>query len=293
MNVSDKKQKSVEKIIEMIEDSGISSIKQSVSQVINIVNDPKAGAKDLMEIIEKDPPLTARLLKLANSAYYSYPKSVNEVQEAIVLMGFTAVKELALSQKVCEFFQEDKSFIGGYSRPELWKHSNAVAMCAKLIYRKEYSMTGVDIYVAGLLHDIGIIIEDQILQSEFEDILEKTVMNENNLNNEEHAYLGFDHTDIGRVLTRNWDFPDELVMAIGYHHDPIEVDDEFKTIVFTLYVSDYACQMNNIGYGDASYTKELLFKKYLRKLNIDEKGLSIIIKEINEEIKKMEKAGWF
>ena len=125
-----------------------------------IIRDP------IHNIIEVDPPLTAKLLKLANSAFYGYPKTIGEVQEAIVCIGFEAVKELALSQKICELFKKN-DLINNYSRISLWKHSLAVAVFSKLLYRREFAKSGENIYVAGLLHDIGHIIMDQFLHDKF------------------------------------------------------------------------------------------------------------------------------
>ena len=119
-------------LVEEVNKSDISSIKQVIIQLIQIMNDPKAGAKDLQGIIEKDPPLSARLLKISNSAYYGFRRKISKILEAIVSIGFDAVKELALSQKVCELFNNSEAF-EGFSRVALWEHSLAVALCGKYI----------------------------------------------------------------------------------------------------------------------------------------------------------------
>ena len=129
------------KLITMVNISDISSIKEVITQLISVINDPKTGAKDLKDIIEKDPSLSARLLRVANSAYYGFRRRISNVQEAIVGIGFIAVKELALNQKVCELFQKDFYF-QEYSRAALWEHSVAVALCNKSTYMKEFRELG-------------------------------------------------------------------------------------------------------------------------------------------------------
>ncbi len=280
------------KLLKMVNKSDISSIKEITIQLITVVNDPKTGAKDLKNIIEKDPPLSARLLRVANSAYYGFRRRISNVQEAIVGIGFNAVKELALNQKVCELFQKDYYF-EGYSRSALWEHSVAVALCNKSIYMKEFRELGENIYTAGLLHNIGIIIEDQFLQNNFIDALMQSKNDKCNLLYAEKNIFGFDHTDIGRAIADNWDFPDKLAIAIGNHHDPESVDKKFKKFVLTTYISDYFCQRNDIGYSDAPYENESLYAKCLRELKIQEKAMDFIIEDVQEEIEKMKKGGWF
>ena len=292
MNSTDEIKEKINKIIEMVNNSDISSIKQTVTQILNTIIDPDSSANDLKNIIEIDPPLTAKLLKLANSAFYGYPKTISVIQEAIVCIGFEAVRELALSQKVCEIFKK-ADYINGYSRISLWKHSVAVAVCCKLIYRREFRERGENIYVAGLLHDIGIIVLDQFLHHDFRNILRKSRSEKNNLVNTENAILHFNHADIGRAIAENWKFPVELVKAMGNHHDTKNVDDEYAKISFTTFVANYAVQDKSIGYCDAPYKNKTLFLKCLMKLNIKEKAIDLIVKEVEKEIDKMEKAGWF
>ena len=164
MKPEEEKSTKLKKIVEMVNKSEISSIQNIVSGVTKIINDPKSSAKDLKEIIQIDPPLTGKLLKLANSVYYSPRTKISEIQQAIIWVGYDALKELALSQKVCEIFAGN-STIEGYSKTLLWKHSVAVSLLGKMIYRKEFREKGENIYVAGLLHDIGIIVRGYALDS--------------------------------------------------------------------------------------------------------------------------------
>ena len=139
-------QETLKLILDLVNKSDISSIKQIVSDILRVIRDEDSSAKDLKDIIERDPPLCARLLKLANSAHYGYAKTISDIQEAIVCIGFDAVKELALNQKVCELFKQENTR-HGYSRWQLWQHSSAVAVTSKLIYRREFRERGDDIYV--------------------------------------------------------------------------------------------------------------------------------------------------
>jgi len=287
-----KEKNELNELIEKVNKSDISSIKEVLIQIIKITNDPKSSAIDLKNVIEKDPPLSARLLKLANSTYYGFCRRINEIQEAIVYIGFNAVKELALNQKVCELFKKKVNF-EGYSRNALWENSIAVALCCKLTYMEEFKKPGENLYMAGLLHNLGIIIEDQFLQDKFKDALVQSKKDRCNLSYAEKNILGFDHEDIGMAIAYNWNFPDELVIAIGNHHKPDEVDNKYKKITMTLYISDYICQRNNIGYCDASYENQSLYTRCLMELNIQEEAMNLIIEDVQKEFQKMEKSGLF
>ena len=279
-------------LIKRVNKSDISTIIEVIIKLLAVIRDPKSSAKDLKVIIERDLPLTARLLKRANSAYYGFRREISSIQEAIINIGFNTVKELALTQKFGELFQKDKIFME-YSRAALWKHSVAVALCCKSICMKEFREPGENIYTIGLLHNIGIIIEDQFLYNNFKQALKLSSKDRCNLQYAEKNILGFDHMDIGRQIADDWDFPFELVDAIGNHHEPDRGDDKFKKNTLILYISDYFCQRNNIGYCDAPYENKSLSAKYLKELNIQEEAMDIIIEDVQEEIQKMKKGGWF
>ena len=291
-SISFKRNPGINDLIEKVNNSYISSIKEIVMQLITVINDPKSGAKDLRKIIEKDPPLTAGLLRLANSAYYGFQREISEIQEAIVAIGFNTVKELALAQKVCEIFKKDGDF-EGYSRIGLWKHSFAVAFCNKLTYMREFRESGETIFTAGLLHNLGVIVEDQFMHNKFKDVLVKVKKDNCNLIQAEKSIFGYNHADIGKAITNNWKFPEELVWAVGKHHEPEKVDDKYKKIILTSYVSDYICQRNAIGYCDAPEENHSLYTKCLTELQIKEEAMNLIVEDVLEEILKMEKGGWF
>jgi len=290
MNEENKKQTKLEKIVEKVGDSDISSIKNIVTGIIKLINDPDSSAKDFKEIIQIDPPLTGKLLKLANSAYYAPQKEIFEIQEAMIWVGFNALKELAIRQKVCEVFEGD-SAIEGFSRNALWKHCVAVALLGKMIYRREFGKKGENIYVAGLLHDIGIIALEQFCQKDFKQIINKTETDKKNQTEIEKELLGFDHAEMGRAIADDWGLPRELVEIIGGHHNPENISHEFVRIGSTLYVADYVCQQRHLGYQDMPFPDEERFKRCLKKLNLTSYALDLIVTDVELEILEMEEQG--
>ena len=290
MNQEDTEQTGLERIVEKVQESEISSIKNIVSGIIRLMNDPESSAKDFKEIIEIDPPLTGKLLRLANSAYYAPRKEICEIQQAMILVGFDALKELAIRQKVCEVF-EGSSLIDGFSRNALWKHCVAVALLGKLIYRREFGKKGENIYVGGLLHDIGVIVLEQFCPKDFERIVRRTISEGKNQNETEKEILGFDHGEIGQAIAEDWELPRKLSEIIGAHHDPEAIPAEFSRIGLTLYVADYVCQQRNMGYLESPFRDERRFRKCLKKLNLTPYALDLIAADVETEILKMEEQG--
>lgn len=278
-------------IIDVSKNSEISSIKETITNILQIINDPVSGAKDLKEIIEVDPPLTVKLLKLANSAYYAPTNPITGIQEAIVTLGFDAVRELAISQKVCQLFANSDTF-HGYSRLELWKHCLAVAILGKLIYRREFRKKGDDIYVCGLLHDLGLIVLDQFNHDEFQNVLSNFTKDNKNLTEVEDNILKYNHAEIAMNLCLEWEIPEDITYAIGFHHKPGEVDEEYEFITRTLYVANYVIQENKIGYCDMQKPSEVIYKKCLAKLKIDSKSIAFFLKDVKNELAKLEENGF-
>ncbi|MFC1607310.1 HDOD domain-containing protein [Candidatus Latescibacterota bacterium] len=292
MELKINKNKELQMLIQAVNESDISSFRKVLMLLLSVINNPRSNVKDIKVIIEKDPSLSARLLRLVNSTYYSSGKAIGNIQDAIVRIGLNTVKELALSQKVGELFNKS-DLLHGYSRSALWEHSNAVALCCKLIYLKDLGKAEEDIYLVGLLHDIGIIIEDQFLPDKFKDALVQSQNEKCNLTEAENSIIGFDHTKIGGALTSGWNFPQNSSAAIAYHHEPDKVDDKLKEIVSVLYISDYICQRNEIGYCDALYEKHIYYADCLKFLGITEDSMNNTIEQIKEIIQKMKAGGWF
>ncbi|MCF8129520.1 MAG: HDOD domain-containing protein [Deltaproteobacteria bacterium] len=286
----DEKQSRLKKIVARVRTSEICSIRNIVSRVIKIINDPESTVMDLKEIVQIDPPLTGKLLQLANSAYYAPQKKICEIQEAMIWVGFDSLKELAMSQKICEVFKGESSVLG-FSRTLLWKHCIAVAMLGKMIFRREFGEKGEEIYAAGLLHDLGIIAMEQFCQTDFKKIINKTKADHQDQTAAENEVLGFDHAEIGRAITDDWDFPQELVQIIGGHHNPETNPQEFARIGSTLYVADYVCQQRHFGYQNSASLNEKRFKRCLKNLGLTSYALDLIFTDVESEILRMEEQG--
>ena len=290
MNAPKNETESIENLIAQVNESSISSIGSVVARIIAVINDPEATAKELVEIILTDPPLAANILRLVNSAYCAPRNKIADIQQAVIFIGFEALKELALNQKVCEIFKRGLK-VNGYSRERLWKHSVAVALFGKMIYRREFAQRGENAYALGLLHDLGIIIEDQFQNEHLVRALQTAHVKGLPLPEAEREAVGYDHARIGMALSENWKLPGEIALGIGFHHDPMRTPETAATLTRVLHIANYCCQQSDIGYCDAPSQDEALFEQCLQGLAIQRHALDLIMQDVHQTISAMESEG--
>ena len=287
----------IEQLISTVELSDISSIRAVLNRIIEVATAQNSSAFDLKDAIETDPPLAARILKRANSAMYGVARKgtgISDIHTAIVCIGFETVKEIALSQSVCPLFQSEEA-IHGYSRLSLWEHCVATATAGRLIFRREFQMPGGQVHAAGLMHDIGIIIEDQCAQPAFRQVLKAFHDSPApGLAHYERQFLGFTHADVGQALARRWDFPEPLCQAIGAEESPpAECHTEPERIAATVRLASWATQRRRLGFVEMPQRDEPQFLETLKHLNVSRRGLELILDEAELELGRMRDETWF
>ncbi|MBU0728650.1 MAG: HDOD domain-containing protein [Proteobacteria bacterium] len=286
--------KQIAKLIDQIETSGstLTSIKSIVTGILGIINSPDSSPNDLKELIEIDPPLAAKVLRVANSPYYASHRTISDIDQAIIWIGFDALQEIVLTQKFSEIFKNGTESYG-FSLEALWRHSLAVALLSKIIYRREYGEKGNNAYAAGLLHDIGIIVEEQFRHDQFKKILKAYHESGNNITKAEKDILGFDHAQLGKTLADHWNFPLELVTAIGCHHNPDKAEQEHVRLASTLYVADFLVLKNNLGFCDAGVNDSKKFAEIAKSLKLTTFSIKALLAVLLEDLEKMEDKGGF
>ena len=278
-------------LLDQVDRSELSSIRTVVAHILQIVSDPKSSVKRLKEAIEVDPPLCAKVLRRANSAYFGLRQRVSDILQAIIWLGFNAVRELALSQKVLEVFERGGAE-GGYSRLALWRHSVAVALCAKLICRREFGDFGDAQYAAGLLHDLGMLAEVEFLEADFAGLVSRASQEKRDLAEMEREVFGFDHADTGGALMARWAMPKALVEGIRYHHAPSEAPASERRMADLLSAASWACHRHEMGCGEVHPDTHDV-APVLGRLGVSAKALDFIMESVNEDIARMEEEGWF
>ena len=190
----------------------------SVQRVIELTADVNCSPKELVQVIEHDPVMTVKILKLLNSAYYSLPRKVTSIKRSVVYIGLNTIKNMALS--IATIGMLPKKNPAGFDTQEFLKHSLATAAIAKLLNNKfnhgEFEAS--DCFVAGLLHDIGKVVYAQFNPTEFQQLQQVSDQEKIALFRAEQRIIGVDHSVIGSLLGQRWKFPEPLVDCIGDHH---------------------------------------------------------------------------
>ncbi len=235
----------LQKIIARIDD--LPTLPRTVLRITELVNDPKSSAKDLARIITDDQVLTARLLKLVNSSFYGFPQRISTVTNAIVLLGFDAIRSLLLTTSVFDLFA-GRNKKSNQDLEKFWDHSLGCAVGAKVIGNHLRHDKIEELFVSGLLHDIGKIVEMLFLTDEFMRIV--AIVNKQNtlMITAEHQVLGYSHAEIGKLLAGKWNLPVKLEQVIAHHHQPAAAG-SFVMEASIVHLADILCRALNMGYG--------------------------------------------
>ena len=278
-------------LLELVETSPLASIKGTVSGILALISDPAASSSALIQLIELDPPLAAKILRVANSSYYAPSKTIGDIHQALIWIGFDTLKEIILTQKMSELYHGGTP-VCGYSRLQLWRHSLAVALLAKTIYRREFGEKGNNAYAAGLMHDIGVIVEDQLLHHEFMVLMQSMEEMPQPLSDGETSLFGYDHGLVGKGLAENWNFPAELIAGIGFHHNPQGAGEEYRLFVKTIFIADYLMFEQGYGYVAMPLPDREILQQYVRDLGLQWYALRAIVELVREELGKIEQKGY-
>jgi putative nucleotidyltransferase with HDIG domain len=220
---------------------------ENILLVQKLIGDPKSDMADIARQISMDPALTADLLKIVNSAQYMLSKKVDSISEAVKLVGIRGIKNLLYSygtQKVLGDETADKKL--------LWDHSYKTAFYAyNLIknFKKDHNLLD-DVYVGGILHDMGKIIFSNVHPELLTKIKEFCAEKGLPVATFEDLAAGMNHAEIGALIAEKWNFPEGLVFAIRYHHDPTSAPQEYRDLVDTVYLANMFCEYES---GDITF----------------------------------------
>lgn len=187
-----------------------------ISEVLSAIDNPNMSAYKLAQIIEKDQGLTARVLRVANSPFYGFSKRISTIDLAIVIMGFNALKEIVLSLVIRRFFSKVSAKI--FDTKAFWHYGLFCASTSRLLARKlGYKIAG-EAFVAGLMHDLGVLVIVEYFPNDFIKIKELTESGKMDRLTAETEVLGSTHSDIGEWIADKWNLPGQISRSIKLHH---------------------------------------------------------------------------
>lgn len=183
-----------------------------LKQILGVIEDPKTSLQDIGQFISNDPVLTMKILKMVNSPIYGFPGRISSVSQGVVLLGLNVVKGLLLGVSVFDLMQ--KAMIG------LWEHSLGCAVVARILAKREGIKEFEEVFVAGLLHDLGKVIFILLYAPEYEKLISLAGRKDILIFEAENQLFGVTHADVATWVTEKWSFPRNLVEVVGNHHKP-------------------------------------------------------------------------
>ena len=203
-------------------------------------------------MISNDPALCSRILKVVNSAFYGLPRQIGSINRAIVLLGLNAVKNIAIAASLTKLFRggdlSDK-----FSARELWIHCIAAGACSKLICDELRLGLPDEAFLAGLMHDIGIMVEMQAMRKQLVELFDQMPIDEEgvpqaNMLELENKILGADHQAFGAGLCESWKFPKSFGYVAGHHHDPLALPEGNRRLACIVYMADRIAATHGYGF---------------------------------------------
>lgn len=259
---------------------------QIVSQVLKLVDDPDASPKQLESIIERDPAITAKILRVANSSYYGL-NQVNSIARAISVLGMNQIRSLVISVAY-------QQVIGGrnqsqlFSKLEFWKHSLATATAARILGKMRNPLKSEELYGAGMMHDVGLLVMDRFCPELLDQAIKYASDTGMKLHEAEQFLFGFDHAQVGGILADKWQLEGMMKAAIVYHHDP-DMDDEFQDLTYFIVAANamaHQCGFKN----NAPRSCAEVPPRAIEVLGMPEEQLEVIKSVVANEIQKAQSA---
>jgi len=252
---------------------------ENIMEIQKLLNDPDANISAIARQMAMDPALTADLLRIVNSAQYMLTKRIDNIAEAVKMVGLRGIKNLLYSYGTQLILGSDSA-----EKKELWEHSYKTAYYAySLVNKIKRNTILLDFaYVSGILHDIGKIIFSNVHPELLNKI--RSFSAERNIPKSTLEYLsaGMNHAGIGALIAEKWNFPEKLVAAIRYHHNPSAAPEDCRTLVESVYLADMFCE-----YEKGNVIFEQFEAGPLKSFRISSKQqLNDLLKQLAADLKK-------
>ncbi len=209
-----------------------------VFEINNLLNNPRTTAPELSRLIMRDPALTAKVLKVANSAFFSLPKRITSVNQAIIVFGFNTVRSIVLCSSVIEAFNSFKSKMF-FSQEEFWAFSAGVAATARVVARNAGEKKTESSFVAGLLHGLGKVTLQEFFAAEFEESVKRAEEEGISLWQAQREVFGVSDGEVASILIKTWKLSPDIIEPIRFQDMPEEAPEEYRkpsAYLLTAYV---------------------------------------------------------
>lgn len=226
---------------------GLPTLPPMLARMNQLMMDPGASAADVAKLLSSDPALASKVLRVVNSAFYGLANRVATVTHAIVILGFNTIRNIVLGSSIFEQFKGDSG--GLFDRTQFWKHSIACGAAARALGRRLGQQHIEELFVAGLLHDIGKVVEDQHLHEQFVQALTIARDRDCLLVAAEEQVLGVTHAEVGALLLGKWNLSKGMVEVVRCHHNPSVAAEGTRTATAIVHFADILARALRVGSG--------------------------------------------
>ena len=258
----------------------IGSLPRAYGRLSAQLKSPTINLRDVAETVESDPALTIQLMRLVNSALLGPARQVGSIEEAIVRLGHRRLHELALATHVVHMFRGLPEHL--IDMESFWRHSIAVGLAARLLAERHLAMPTDDLFVAGLLHDMGRLVLCVGHADVARSLLIRAENTESPMSVVERVDIGTDHAHIGAKLLKKWKLPKTLQVATEFHHHPSQAPTERKTAAM-VHLADITATALEIG-SSGERVVPPMDTEAMKLLGVREPMLVAVMDELDDRV---------
>lgn len=255
-----------------------------LEKINNLLKNPQTSAEEIGKAITTDQALASKVLKLVNSAFYGFPGRISTITHAVVILGFSTIKNIVLTASIFDSFKNNKSQFATFNMEKFWLHSIACGACAQTLAKYIGNKDKEECFIAGLIHDLGKIVICQYLPDEFKTVIEYIHKNNSLFYDSEKEIFDATHQEVGGFIAESWNLPPNLQYAVKYHHAPSPNENYY---ISTAIVHFADILVRALDYGNSGDNKIPCIEEHVwNTFRLNEKKLTQLLKEISIEIEK-------
>jgi len=250
-----------------------------IGTTIRLTSNLDSNLADISRVLSSDQSLTAKVIRLSNSPFYGRTTSVETLQEAILVLGFMAVRSLVLATATHALFDQ-----GPDDAPQmkLWRHSLSTAISARQLAKHLNHPDKEQIFVCGLMHDIGKLVLLQKLPEQYQEVIDQVEESAGSFLSSETKIITFTHCDVASMLLETWDFPVSLIRAISQHHRPQSFRPGSPIPVSqVVYLANLMAKNLDVGFADERID-DLSALDSAVAMSLDKDSLDEVLEEVRD-----------
>lgn len=264
--------------------STIPTLPTVISRITSLLQNPQTSADEIGKAITTDQALASKVLKLVNSAFYGFPGRISTITHAVVILGFSTVKNIVLTASIFDAFKKDNDSEAAFDMEKFWHHSIACGAASQTIAKKMGLKSGEECFIAGLIHDLGKVILCQYMPDQFGKIVKHASENNCLFYDSEKALFCNTHQEVGGHLAEKWNLPADLQNTVKFHHHPSNRRVHFE-MTSVVHAADILVRA--MGYGNGGDNRlPVIDEDVWNYLKLSKQTLPSLLEEIDQEVEK-------